>query len=39
MKQLTPRTAQALRELMEHWNRALSEPVPQDMLELVKKLQ
>lgn len=39
MKQLSPRTAQALRELVEHWNRALQEPVPQDMLDRLAKLK
>lgn len=39
MKPLSPRAAQALRELMDLWNRALSEPVPQDMLDLVGKLK
>ena len=39
MKPLSPRTEQALRELVDLWNRALLEPVPQGMLKTLERLK
>jgi hypothetical protein len=39
MRPIAPRTKAALKELMRAWDEALSEPVPDDMKELLAKLK
>ena len=38
MKPLSERGRQALQELIDLWNQAVSEPVPQDMLDKLNEL-
>jgi hypothetical protein len=39
VKPLSQRAKAALKELMRSWDEALSEPVPDDMKELLAKLK
>jgi hypothetical protein len=39
MKPLCPRAKAALKDLMRSWDAALSEPVPEDMKELLARLK